>query len=229
MKPVPVLLITHDDLLWQHWHAIDPVRWAPVRGRELADLRGWRDQGRTLAVLDTGVPGLPPWDETSWRAQMLGLRVVVASPRPNDEEGTRVLALGAHGYCHSHAPTSCLAQTLDVVAADGIWMGRSLVTRLLRMVSDHAPEDASHEDQSHAGEAWDGGLLTDREITVAECAANGQANAQIADQLGITERTVKAHLSAAFDKLKVADRLQLALLVHGITARPQRRAARAVS
>ena len=216
MKPVSVLLITHDDLLWEHWRAIDAARWAPVRGRGLSDLTSWREAGRSLAVLDTGVPGLPSWQSDSWSKVLTGLRVVVASPRPNDEEGTRVLALGAHGYCHSHAPVTSLAQTLDVVASDGIWMGRSLVTRLLRMVSDHAQEEKEVQ-------AWDGGLLTDREVTVAECAASGQANAQIADQLGITERTVKAHLSAAFDKLNVSDRLQLALLVHGISARGQAR------
>lgn len=215
MKPIPVLLVTHDDLLWRHWSALDAARWQPTRGAALSDLQAWREQGRTLVVLDTGVPGLPPWNAPEWNATMKGLRLVVASPHPSDEEGTRVLAAGAHGYRHSHAPVSSLAQTLEVVASDGIWMGRSLVTRLLKMVSEHG-EDSE--------EAWDGGLLTDREITVAECAANGQANAQIADQLGITERTVKAHLSSAFDKLKVSDRLQLALLVHGISARPAPRA-----
>ena len=65
---------------------------------------------------------------------------------------------------------------------------------------------------------WDGGLLTERETTAARYAAGGWANAQIAEALGITERTVKAHLSAVFEKLGVSDRLQLALLVHGISS-----------
>lgn len=216
MQPVPVLFITHDALLWQQWAALDAARWAPSRARALADLAAWRRQGHTLAVLDAGLPGLPPWSPAAWNNIFMGVKLVVASPRPNDAEGTRVLALGAHGYCHSYAPVTSLAQTLEVVASDGIWMGRSLVRRLLRMVSDHAQETPEPQ-------AWDGGLLTDREITVAECAANGQANAQIAEQLGITERTVKAHLSAAFDKLNVSDRLQLALLVHGISTRGQSR------
>ncbi|EWM44510.1 bacterial regulatory s, luxR family protein [Bordetella holmesii 70147] len=59
--------------------------------------------------------------------------------------------------------------------------------------------------------------MTAREDTVARHASAGQSNAQIAEQLGITERTVKAHLSAVFEKVGVADRLQLALLVHGVT------------
>ncbi|WMD22995.1 response regulator transcription factor [Achromobacter seleniivolatilans] len=208
MKPVPVLLITHDDLLWQHWRALDPARWLAARGRGLADLQRWREQGRSLVVLDTDVPRLPSWQDPVWAASLGGLHLVVASPSPNDEQGTQALGAGAHGYCHSYAPAASLSQTLEVVASGGIWMGRSLVTRLLKLVTERAQD-------SHS---WDAGLLTEREITAARYAASGQPNAQIAEALGITERTVKAHLSAVFEKLGVSDRLQLALLVHGISA-----------
>jgi DNA-binding NarL/FixJ family response regulator len=208
MKPVPVLLITHDDLLWQHWRALDSTRWLAARGRGLADLQRWREQGRAVAVLDTDVPRLPSWQDPIWSSSLAGLHVVVASPSPNDEQGTQALGAGAHGYCHSYAPAAALSQALEVVASGGIWMGRSLVTRLLKLMTERAQDAHS----------WDNGLLTEREVTVARYAASGQSNAQIAEALGITERTVKAHLSAVFDKLKVADRLQLALLVHGISA-----------
>ncbi|MNS48111.1 Transcriptional regulatory protein DegU [compost metagenome] len=208
MKPVPVLLITHDDLLWQHWRALDSSRWLAARGRGLADLQRWREQGRTLAVLDTGVPRLPSWQDPIWAPAVAGLHLVVASPSPNDEQGTQVLGAGAHGYCHSYAPAAALSQALEVVSSGGIWMGRSLVARLLKLVTERAQD-------SHS---WDDGVLTERETTVARYAASGQANAEIAEALGITERTVKAHLSAVFEKLNVSDRLQLALLVHGISA-----------
>lgn len=208
MKSVPVLLVTHDDLLWQHWRALDPTRWLAARGRGLADLQRWREQGRVLAVVDTGLPRLPSWQDPSWLPLLSGLQVVVASPSPNDEQGAQALGAGALGYCHGYAPAQALAQALEVVASGGIWMGRSLVTRLLRLVTERA-QDAS---------TWDNGTLTERETTVARYAASGQSNAQIAEALGITERTVKAHLSAVFEKLGVTDRLQLALRVHGISA-----------
>jgi len=208
MKPVPVLLITHDDLLWQLWRTLDSARWLAARGRGLADLQRWREQGRTLAVLDTDVPRLPSWQDPIWVPAMAGMHLVVASPSPNDEQGTQALGAGAHGYCHSYAPAAALSQALEVVSSGGIWMGRSLVARLLKLVTERAQD-------SHS---WDDGVLTERETTVARYAASGQANAQIAEALGITERTVKAHLSAVFEKLKVSDRLQLALLVHGISA-----------
>ena len=51
---------------------------------------------------------------------------------------------------------------------------------------------------------------------VAEQVAHGAANREIAQSLDITERTVKAHLSAIFAKLAVRDRVQLALAMNNI-------------
>ena len=55
--------------------------------------------------------------------------------------------------------------------------------------------------------------LTEREFEVAKAVALGASNKEIATQLGITERTIKAHVGAVLEKLQVRDRLQLALLV----------------
>ena len=57
--------------------------------------------------------------------------------------------------------------------------------------------------------------VSNREAQVVDAAALGASNKVIARQLGISERTVKAHLSAVFEKLDVNDRLKLALLVNG--------------
>ncbi len=58
--------------------------------------------------------------------------------------------------------------------------------------------------------------LSQRERQVAEAAARGATNKEIARAMGITERTVKAHLTAAYEKLGVRDRMQLSLLIHGV-------------
>ncbi|MDP3828327.1 MAG: helix-turn-helix transcriptional regulator, partial [Polaromonas sp.] len=57
--------------------------------------------------------------------------------------------------------------------------------------------------------------LTDREKEVAATLAAGASNKEIARALGITERTVKAHVGAILEKLHVRDRLQLSLIVNG--------------
>jgi DNA-binding NarL/FixJ family response regulator len=61
-------------------------------------------------------------------------------------------------------------------------------------------------------------VLTDREVEVLTLVRSGLANKQIARRLGITERTVKAHLSSIFQRLDVTDRTQAALWAerHGL-------------
>ncbi|MCH8282968.1 MAG: helix-turn-helix transcriptional regulator, partial [Chloroflexi bacterium] len=54
-------------------------------------------------------------------------------------------------------------------------------------------------------------ILTERERAVALAVAEGRSNKEVARLLDITERTVKAHLGAAFRKLGVRDRMQLVL------------------
>jgi DNA-binding NarL/FixJ family response regulator len=54
--------------------------------------------------------------------------------------------------------------------------------------------------------------LTLRELDVAKMISTGENNKIIASTLNISERTVKAHLTSIFQKLKVQDRLRLAIL-----------------
>jgi DNA-binding NarL/FixJ family response regulator len=57
------------------------------------------------------------------------------------------------------------------------------------------------------------GALTTREMQIARAVAEGRGNRDIATQLGITEQTVKNHLTSVFEKVGVASRLQLALAI----------------
>ncbi|HEV8319960.1 MAG TPA: helix-turn-helix transcriptional regulator [Vicinamibacterales bacterium] len=56
-------------------------------------------------------------------------------------------------------------------------------------------------------------VLSPRERQIASAVAEGMSNRDIASALGITEQTVKNHLTAIFTKMKVTSRLQLALAV----------------
>lgn len=205
--PQPLLILTPDDLLAERWQALSA---SPIRAADLGGLATWRKAGHRLAVIDLGgypPPAPAPWTQDAWRNNAADLAILATSSRPDDEEGLAVLNAGACGYCHSHAPIETLRQALDVVASGELWVGRALLSRLLRLVDSRLPR---------AGLAEWARPLTDREREVAHHAALGESNIAIADALGITERTVKAHLKAVFEKLQVADRLQLALRVHGV-------------
>lgn len=131
---------------------------------------------------------------------------VILSDEPNDEEALACFAAAARGYCNTHAAAPLLLQIAAVVEQGGLWIGESLMQRLLGATArlPLSPPGTA---------AWDAGL-TEREREVAGAVAGGASNKEIARQLGITERTVKAHVGAVLEKLGVRDRLQLALRVN---------------
>lgn len=206
MYALPVLMLTQDAALWQHWQQVAGPQWLPARGTSLADLERWKQQGRHLAILDASLPQLPQWSDARWSSLLGEVKLLVLSSRPSDDVGRQVLAAGASGYAHAYSTPATLGSILQSIATGNIWLGRSLLQRLLQDVGTRLPEP---------GVQW-ADALSQREQEVARFAAIGDSNAEIADRLSISERTVRAHLSAIFEKLQVSDRLMLALKVHGI-------------
>lgn len=209
MQARPVLMLTHDDLLWAHWKRLPSDAWMPARAHGWKELARWGVMERRLVVLDAGTPHLPPLNSEEWRREAGRLDIVVGSPNPSDEEGRAYLVGGAKGYIHAYTQPEAMDTVLKVVDNGGIWMGRTLLARLLLQLEQGAAKMGT------PSTAWMEGL-TPREIEVARMAASGRSNQSIADELNITERTVRAHISSVFDKLGVSDRLMLALKVHGI-------------
>ncbi|MDN5842552.1 MAG: response regulator transcription factor, partial [Alcaligenaceae bacterium] len=209
MQVASVLLMTHDNALFHHWEGLGDA-WLPARGAQAADLDRWRARGNQLVVLDADLPGLSAWQPTDWQAAFSKLKVVVASMRPGDQDGQRVLTAGAVGYIHAYMPIAGIEQVLQHVSNGEIWVGHSMLSRMIHQISQRMP--------AGAGLDWTEGL-TAREQEVARYVALGHGNQSIADSMGISERTVRAHLSAIFEKLNVTDRLSLALRVHGVDRR----------
>ena len=209
MQEVPVLTVTQDPVLWQRWQALAPLGWRPMRGVSLMDIHPWQASSRQLVILDLALPNLPTWDDVTWHRYFKGVRVLALSAHSSDDEGHQLLSHGACGYAHTHLPVESLSRILVSIEEGSIWMGRSLLQKLLQDIDQRLPR--GHQENWAAS-------LSEREIEVAKHAALGRSNAEIAQELGITERTIRAHLSAIFEKMHVQDRLQLALKVHGIRA-----------
>lgn len=135
-------------------------------------------------------------------------RVVAMSDLPNDVEALAVFSVMAKAYCNTHAGAEVLLKIAQVVDSGGLWIGESIMQRLLNLpVAKPEPPAASS-----VNSVWDM-HLTLREREVASAISSGASNRQIADQMGITERTVKAHVGSVLEKLHLKNRLQLALLV----------------
>ena len=136
--------------------------------------------------------------------------VVVVSTVPYDAEGLRAVNAGARGYCHELAVPEMLREVAQAVEHGGMWLGPDLVQRMVAATR----ELLSRAPAAPAAEA-DLSALSEREAQVARAVAEGKSNKEVADQLFISERTVKAHLGAVFEKLGVRDRVQLVLRMSG--------------
>lgn len=207
MQSHPVLMVTRNAALWQHWQQIDGARWMPARGQGMQDLQRWSAQSRELVFFDAALTGRPDWASEEWGNWFKGLKVLVLSTHPSDDEAQQALRSGASGYAHAFTPVSSLNTIIQSISEGSVWMGRNLLQRLLRDVGSRLPPPTAGD--------WTLNL-SPREQEVAGLAATGMGNQEISERLGITERTVRAHLSAVFEKLQVGDRLMLALKVHGI-------------
>uniref|UniRef100_Q47B51 Transcriptional regulator, LuxR family n=1 Tax=Dechloromonas aromatica (strain RCB) TaxID=159087 RepID=Q47B51_DECAR len=140
-----------------------------------------------------------------------GQRVVLLADEPDESVVEEALALGASGCCNTNAAPEVLRQVALVVENGGLWVGQSL---LLRLVGGASRALATKSERPPRVD-W-AMLLSEREVQVARLVAGGASNREVAEQLSITERTVKAHMSAIFEKLGLRDRLQLSLHINGV-------------
>ena len=139
-----------------------------------------------------------------------GKKIIAMTQIESGEQARSVLELGASGYVHYLAAASVLEQVAQVVAADGMWLGADLMRQLVLATARSLPAAKPVN-----GKSVDLSQLTSRELAVAERVAAGKTNKEVARELDITERTVKAHLGSAFEKLHVRDRLHLVLVMSG--------------
>lgn len=119
------------------------------------------------------------------------LMVVSSSEAPADVRAA--LALGALGYVGKTANASTLAAAIRMVLA-----GEVYVPPFMALGAEPPPPPAGAP----------AGVLTSRQEAVLALIRDGASNKEIADRLGITEGTVKAHLTTIFRALGVANRAQ---------------------
>jgi two-component system NarL family response regulator len=115
---------------------------------------------------------------------------------------------GVRGCCRYDIQPKFLKQAVMAVQQGELWIRRSLACRLIDELGKTTSKNKAYR-------ATLGLLnkLTQREYDIAVRVGNGENNKQIAQACGITERTVKAHLTEIFQKLEISDRVNLALVL----------------
>ena len=119
-------------------------------------------------------------------------RVVVLTTYAGDVRASRALKLGAMGYMLKETLRTDLVRTIREVHA-----GRRCVPpQIAQQIAEHLTSDD----------------LSDRELEVLRCVASGNSNKLVADELGISEDTVKGHMRNLLAKLQANDRTHAVMI-----------------
>jgi DNA-binding NarL/FixJ family response regulator len=133
-----------------------------------------------------------------------GVPVVVISASQSSGVAARAVEFGASGFIPKTAGMETLCEALEAVLAGDVWM----------------PENADASDEDTLEAAAKIAQLTPAQMRVLSGLAEGRLNKQIAYDMGISEATVKAHVTAIFRKLDVINRTQAVLVAQALQVEP---------
>src|SRR5579862_2835818 len=134
--------------------------------------------------------------------QAPNLKVVVVTPASDEQLTLDLFRRGAHGILSREVEPELLVDCLRKVAAGESWLESQAIHWVMEAYRGHSlrPSGARTKVQ-----------LTPKESLIVSCVTQGMKNKEIAIRVGTTEQVVKNYLRKVYDKLGVADRLELAL------------------
>lgn len=170
-----------------------------------------------LILLDLGMPGWTGFTALGDIHQKLPdslLVVVSGSERRSDL--LAALENGAAGYIPKSSSAKVLLGALQLVLAGGIYLPEQAIRGGDRFDFSHSPAEPVGDEAAQALSGGAGDQLTPRQRDVLNRLRDGKSNKQIAHELGLTEGTVKVHVTAILRHLGVRNRTQAALTAQGM-------------
>ncbi len=163
-----------------------------------------------LLLLDLHMPGARGYSALAHiRGQFPGLPTIVVSGHEEAQVARRALAHGASAYIPKSSSSEDIVQAIRTVLDGDVWMPHALLSDAGSTLKDDEAEIATR-----------GASLTPQQFRVLTMIAEGLLNKQIAYDLGVSEATVKAHMTAIMRKLGVNNRTQVALAASQLAVEP---------
>jgi two-component system, NarL family, nitrate/nitrite response regulator NarL len=141
-------------------------------------------------------------------------RVVVMTAEYIEDEEVALLRCGVQGCCRRGIDATSLNEVLGATK-NGVWVTSSLLPRLVSELRRYAQHTSVTPLAATLASETGPRAATEKLSNLVKLLADGATNKQVAQELDISERTVKGHLSNVFMKLGVSDRLNLVLFLKG--------------
>jgi len=206
-----ILLASSNKSLLQGW-GVGTFEFSPVGIAESYDLLKNKlvKNKPEILLLDYELPGM---NGQKGIADLINLsrevKIIVFIPNLSDEVEWGLFRIGVRGCCWINTQPNRLKHVIEAIRNGELWIRRTLTNHMLRELVEVTQEKGRIERAVNELLV----NLTRREYEIAMRVGQGESNKQIARQLDITERTVKAHLTEIFRKLRISDRIKLALIV----------------
>src|SRR4030095_5976481 len=157
-----------------------------------------------LIMLDLNLPGLSGIAALKvWRARFPGVPVIVLSAATDQQTVLAALAAGAAGFIPTSSSHEVMLTAVRLVESGGKYLPSEILS---------ASGGTGNVPRTRKGAPSVDALgLTARQMDVLRLIAGGASNKVICRELGLAERTVKAHITAVFRALKVSSRTQAAI------------------
>ncbi len=153
-----------------------------------------------LVLLDLKMPGVQGFSGLIFlRAQFPNIPIVVVSASEEAQVIKRVMELGASGFIPKSASMEDMQAAVKTVLAGEVWVPKNIDT-----------ENNNDDEESDLARRLT--TLTPQQLRVLMMLRDGLLNKQIAYELSVSEATVKAHVSAILQKLKVDSRTQAVIV-----------------
>jgi DNA-binding NarL/FixJ family response regulator len=211
-KKAVVLIASGDPELRRRWAQGIQNHSTTHEASDLGDLeRCMADSKPAVLLLDLDLPSMGEVRGVPGIQRLCPSTRIILFDGGNDErQAIGALKAGAKGYCTKEIDLSHLRKAIKVVQKDEVWVGRKTICRLLEELTSSNGNGAK---DSPPLEEVSLRHLTPRESQISLLVGEGACNKEISSRLHISERTVKAHLTAIFQKLQITDRLRLGLFV----------------
>jgi len=184
----------------------------------------------SVALLDLSVEWATLCDLVSGLSTQQVLPLLM-SDKFDDLQTIELLRRGVCGVIPRRATPEILRKSVRAIGAGEIWITRKTVSKILDSVQTKNGKSRDSKSAMTSQAALQSAMseplqnrynLTRREMQMVHALAEGMTNKDIATEFGISESTVKHHLTSIFDKVGVDSRLELATFVafHGLVSVP---------